>query len=105
MTEKETDLSDESRVREAEDAAGTEAGRIGGRSGMESLKEAERSSAEHGGGVAEGFEEAEALLEDQAAHGDPLVDPSRDASQPEAEEESAVHGEADHIDSTEKDDD
>jgi hypothetical protein len=101
----ESPAGDDSLIREEEEAAGSEAADIGGRSGMEGMKEAERSSAEHGGGVAEGFEEAEALLEDQAAHGDPLVNPSRDASGPEPEEDPAVHGEADHIDSTEKDDD
>jgi hypothetical protein len=91
-------------VREAEDAAAAEAAGIGGRSGMEDMDEAKRASAEHGGGEAEGFEEAEKLLEDQATHGDPAVDPLRDAPQPEAEEDPAVHGEADGVDSSERED-
>jgi hypothetical protein len=84
-------------VREEEEAAAAEARRIGGRSGMEGMDPAERASAEHGGGEAEGFEEAEGLLEEQATHGDPSVDPLRDAPAPEAEEQPAVYGEADEI--------
>jgi hypothetical protein len=95
--------ADDERIREEEDAAATEAAGIGGRSGMEGMEESERATAEHGGGEAEGFEEAEKLLEDQASHGDPLVDPLRDAPKPEAEEDRAVHGEADAIESTETD--
>lgn len=85
-------------VREEEEAAAAEARRIGGRSGMEGMDPAERASAEHGGGEAEGFEEAEDLLEEQATHGDPSVDPHRDAPAPEAEEQNAVYGEADEVD-------
>src|SRR5215213_11219144 len=48
-------------VESEEDAAAAEAARIGGRSGMEGMDEAKRASAEHGGGEAEGFEEAEEL--------------------------------------------
>lgn len=96
---------DRDTVREEEEAAAAEARRIGGRSGMEGMDEAERASAEHGGGEAEGFEEAEALLEEQAAHGDPSVDPLRDAAEPEADDPPAVYGEADEIESTETEDD
>lgn len=85
-------------VREEEEAAAAEARRIGGRSGMEGMDPAERASAEHGGGEAEGFEEAEDLLEEQATHGDASVDPLRDAPAPEAEEQVAVYGEADEVD-------
>jgi hypothetical protein len=85
-------------VREEEEAAAAEARRIGGRSGMEGMDPAERASAEHGGGEAEGFEEAEELLEEQATHGDSSVDPLRDAPAPEAEEQVAVYGEADEVD-------
>lgn len=84
-------------VREEEEAAAAEARRIGGRSGMEGMDPAERASAEHGGGEREGFEEAEELLEEQATHGDTSVDPLRDAPAPEAERETAVHGEADEV--------
>jgi hypothetical protein len=92
---------DRDRIREEEDAAATEARQIGGRSGMEGMDEAERAAAEHGGGEAEGFEEAEELLEEQASHGDPAVDPLEDAFDPEVDEELAEYGEADEIESTE----
>ena len=97
--------SDEELLEEQEDAAAAEAARIGGRSGMEGMDEAERGPAEHGGGVSEGFEEAEELLEDQAAHGDPLVNPLTDAPEAEAEEDPGVYGEADEVESTETDKD
>jgi hypothetical protein len=89
------DERDERVLREEEDAAAAEARQIGGRSGMEGMDEAKRASAEHGGGESEGFEEAEKLLEEQATHGDPLVDPLRDAPKVEEEESPAVYGEAD----------
>ena len=92
-------------LEQEEAAAAAEAARIGGRSGMENMDEAERSSAEHGGGESEGFEEAEELLEDQAAHGDPLVNPLRDAPEAEAEADPGVYGEADELESTEIDED
>ncbi|HEX8688654.1 MAG TPA: hypothetical protein VF729_00245 [Solirubrobacterales bacterium] len=99
-------MDDERRtISEEEEAAAAEAGRIGGRSGMEGMDEAERASAEHGGGEAEGFEEAEALLEEQASHGDPAVDPLALAPEPEIDEELAEFGEADEIESTETRDD
>jgi hypothetical protein len=91
--------------REEEEAAAAEAARIGGRSGMEGMDEAERSAAEHGGGEAEGFEESEQLLEEQATHGDPGVDPLGDAPEVEEEPDPATHGEADHVDSSEADED
>jgi hypothetical protein len=96
---------DRGTIREEEEAAAAEARRIGGRSGMEGMDEAERASAEHGGGESEGFEEAEQLLEEQATHGDPSVDPLRDAPATEADEDLAVYGEADDVDSTETEED
>jgi hypothetical protein len=92
---------DRNTIREEEEAAAAEARRIGGRSGMEGMDEAERAAAEHGGGEAEGFEEAEQMLEEQATHGDPAVDPLADASAPEADEELAEYGEADEFESSE----
>jgi hypothetical protein len=94
---------DEGLIREEEDIAAAEAARIGGRSGMEGMDEAERASAEHGGGESEGFEEAEQLLEEQATHGETAVDPLADAPEPEAEADPGVYGEADEVDSTETD--
>lgn len=96
---------DDKRVREEEESAAAEAARIGGRSGMEGMDEAERASAEHGGGESEGFEEAEELLEEQASHGDPAVNPLTDAGEAEAERDPGVYGEADEVESTETDED
>jgi hypothetical protein len=98
----ESPAGDDELISKEEEAAGGEAARIGGRSGMEDMEEAKRSAAEHGGGEAEGFEQAEELLEGQATHGDPAIDPLRDAPAVEEEEDPAVHGEADEVDSTEK---
>ncbi|MGH2975686.1 MAG: hypothetical protein ACRDLL_12570 [Solirubrobacterales bacterium] len=92
---------DEREVREEEEAAAAEAAKIGGRSGMEGMDEAERASAEHGGGEAEGFEEAEQLLEEEASHGDAHGDPLRDAGAVEEELDPATYGDSDEVDSTE----
>lgn len=99
------DDREERMERAEEDAAAAEAANIGGRSGMEGRDEAERPGAESGEGESEGFEEAEELLEEQATHGDPAVDPQRDAPEAEAEQNPATYGEADEIDSTETEDD
>lgn len=96
---------DERQVSEEEAAAATEAAGIGGRSGMEGMEEAERATAEHGGGEAEGFEEAEKLLTEQATHEASTVDPLRDAGSPEQERSPAEYGEADQVDSSETRDD
>jgi hypothetical protein len=88
---------DDPLVDEEEDAAAAEAARIGGRSGMEGMDEAARSAAEHGGGESEGFEEAEALLEERATHAGPGSDPLRDAPNVEPEEDPATYGEADEV--------
>ena len=74
-------------VREEAEAAAAEARRVGGRSGMEGMDEAERAAAEHGGGESEGFEEAEQLLEQHATHGDSSTDPLGDASRVEDSED------------------
>ncbi len=96
--------SEEARVREEEAAAAREAGEIGGESGMEDMDPAERASAEHGGGVAEGFEQAEQRLEEEATTDHAGGDPLRDAGETE-EPGGAVptHGEPDEVDSTETD--
>ena len=72
---------------------------------MEEMDEAERATAEHGGGESEGFEEAEELLEEQAAHGEPGANPLTDVSAPEAEPDPGVYGEADEVESTETEED
>jgi hypothetical protein len=63
--------------RDEEDEAAAEAGAIGGRVSSEGLTEAEleageayRAVNEAGGGESEGFELAEAELEEHASHGD-----------------------------------
>jgi len=72
---------------------------------MEGMDPAERASAEHGNGQAEGFEEAENLLKDQAEHGDPLVNPLTDRQAAEEEPDPGTYGEADHVESAETDED
>lgn len=51
-------------------AAAQEAARIGGRAGDEDVDPAERPVREAGGGEAEGFEETEKRLIENASHGD-----------------------------------
>jgi hypothetical protein len=97
--------NDDELIRAEEEAAAAEAQRIGGRSGMEEMDEAERAAAEHGGGEAEGFEESEELLEEQASHGDPSVNPLGEMSEIEAEEELGTFAEPDEIESTETEED
>jgi hypothetical protein len=52
------------------EAARAEAAAIGGVAGDENLDPAERPVLEGGGGVAEGFEQAEDALVEHASHGD-----------------------------------
>lgn len=52
------------------EAARAEAGAIGGVAGDEDLDPADRPVIEAGGGVAEGFEQAEEQLVEHASHGD-----------------------------------
>jgi hypothetical protein len=93
----------ENKVDREEEAAAAEAGAIGGRAGDEDLDDAERPLAEGGEGVAEGFEQAEADLVENATHGDGEADPLDQAGEREASPDPAVHGEADEVDSTEDD--
>ena len=60
---------------------------------------------EAGGGEAEGFEQAEAALIENATHGDGEGDPADDAFEPEDDRATADYGEADHETSTALDDD
>jgi hypothetical protein len=86
--------------REESEAAG-EAADVGGRSGMEDVPEDERPLAESGQGEAEGFEQAEELLEERATHQDDHGGPLRDRPDPEGPGPRPSHGEPDHVDSTE----
>ena len=84
-------------VREEEAAAAAAAAGIGGTAGDEDdFDPAMRPVYEAGGGVAEGFEQAEADLVDNAQHGDGRGDPLSDAFRPEAESDraSVSYGEA-----------
>jgi len=83
------------------DAAAAEAGNVGGPGADQDLDPAERATAEHGGGEAEGFEQAERELIEHASHGDPAPDPSTLVSEEEAHPEPE-HGEADHERSSER---
>jgi hypothetical protein len=92
------------RVAEEEAAAAAQAGRIGGIAGDEDDFEPEmRPVYEAGGGVAEGFEQAEGDLIENAQHGDGRGEPEIDAFTPEAESDrgTAVYGEPDEEDTTE----
>lgn len=97
---KNTSDSDESFVREQEEAAGAEAGRIGGQGSDEEMDPAMRPLAEAGQGESEGFEDAEAELIEHASHGDPGPDPMNMAGKPEGSGGAgATYGEADHEES------
>ena len=66
--------------------------------------EARRPLEESGQGEAEGFEQAEAELIENASHGDGEGDPLADAGEPEVNPDPATHGEADHVHSTDDED-
>ena len=96
MTEHGPDDSDI--VREEEAAAAASAGRIGGTAGDEDdFDPAMRPVYEAGGGEAEGFEQAEADLVENAQHGDGRGNPESDAFSGETERDrsGAEYGEAD----------
>ncbi|MGI8460218.1 MAG: hypothetical protein ACR2OC_01085 [Solirubrobacterales bacterium] len=91
------------------DAAAKEAGAIGGKVSAdrpdpgsdEPADPAEHAVLEGGGGVSEGFEQAEGDLIEHASHGDPAPDPTTQISD-EAEGDDAEHGAADHERSSER---
>ncbi len=91
-------------VEREEAAAAEEAGRIGGRSGMENVPEEERPLAESGQGESEGFEQAEDLLEARATHADDRGGALKDRPDPEEPGgQRAVYADADSVESTETD--
>ena len=104
MTEHEENESvDPDRLAEQEAAAAAaEAASIGGPPPDDDLDPAERPVVEAGGGVAEGFEQAEEQLVEKATHASPGGDPADAAftPEPEGDRSTAVHGEADEIDPT-----
>jgi hypothetical protein len=89
---------DDDLIREEEAAAGSDAAKIGGRAGdEEDFDPAMRPVYEAGGGEAEGFEQAEADLVENASHGSGRGDPEADAFSGEAESDlsGAEYGEPD----------
>lgn len=89
--------------RREEEAARREAGGIGGPAPEPEGDEASRPVEEAGGGEAEGFEQAERELVEQAQHGENRWDPETGAFTPEVESDNAnaVYGEPDEVDPTE----
>lgn len=89
---------------EDHDPANADPGAIGGRKPDDGVDEAQRPVIEHGGGQAEGFEQAEQALIDAAEHSDYPRDPARNAYEVahEARYDKAARGDADSIHSTEK---
>ena len=92
------ETNDEPLVGEQEEAAAAEAGAIGGDPGHQNPDPAQQAADEGGGGVAEGFEQAEEALIENATHGDGTADPEADAidnEHVEAERSTAEYGEPD----------
>jgi hypothetical protein len=95
---------DDDLISEEEAAAAADAARIGGRAGDEDdFDPAMRPVYEAGGGEAEGFEQAEADLVENASHGDGHGDPETDAfaGEVESDRSGAAYGEPDEVDTTE----
>lgn len=96
---------DDPLVAEEEAAAAREAAGLGGRAHEYSDHNPAMAPVwEAGGGEAEGFEESEEELIDNAEHGDHAPDPYNQAFRPEAESDrsGADYGEADHEHTTER---
>jgi hypothetical protein len=91
--------ADDPLVAEEEAAAAAEAGSIGGPALHDAEDPAFEAAYEAGGGESEGFEISERELEENASHGGGRGDPLSDAFTPEveADEATAVDGEADEI--------
>ena len=92
---------DELRVRAEEKAAEAEAGDIGGEGSGEDLDPADRAVREGGGGEAEGFEDAEKQLIENAAHGEGNPLPDAFSGEEESDLSGAEYGEPDEVDPTE----
>jgi hypothetical protein len=86
---------DEDYVRAEEEQAAAEAGAIGGHGSNEDLDPAERAVREGGGGVAEGFEDAEEELIENvgSGEGNPLADEF--SGEEESDLSGAEYGEPD----------
>jgi hypothetical protein len=106
MTPEERPPDDERFVDEEADEAAAEAARIGGRRPEDDVDESDRPLEEAGEGEAEGFEDAERELAEHATHGDPAPDPSVVAGEEDeqAEEATIEYADADHFESSERED-
>ena len=93
---------DELRVRAEEQAAEADAGDIGGEGSNEELDPAERVVREGGGGEAEGFEDAEDKLVENAGHGEGNPLPDEFSGETESDLSGAEYGEADEVDSPDR---
>jgi hypothetical protein len=89
---------DELRVRAEEKEAAAEAGDIGGEGSKEELDPADRAVREAGGGEAEGFEQAEEKLIENAGHGEGNPLPDEFEGEIESDLSGAEYGEADEAD-------
>ena len=91
---------------EAERQAGQEAAQIGGPGAEQNFPPSQRAVREAGGGEAEGFEEAEAELIENASHSDqtpPEIILQRQITpEKESDRAGAEAGEADHQHSSQK---
>ena len=87
-------LADRKLVKEEAEAAADEAAQIGGDAPVESDDPAQQPLIESGQGESEGFELAEARLQNIASHGDEHRFPDRDV-RPAEEREDVERGEAD----------
>lgn len=102
------ETNDETRdplVDEQEDAAAAEAAAIGGEVGSDSDDPAMQPVEEAGGGVEEGFEQAERDLVENASHGDGAGNPEADAidnENVEVERSTVEYGEADELDNPDR---
>ena len=88
-------------VEDHEAAAAAEAAAIGGDPGTDVGDPAMQPVEEAGGGVAEGFEQAEADLIENASHGDGAGNPEADAIDNEhvdSQRSTAEYGEPDELD-------
>ena len=88
-------------IEEQEEAAAAEAAGIGGANPAPDTDPAARPVEEAGGGVAEGFEQAEEALVRQASHEDPGTSPTQEQFSSEEEDAPLVAGEPDEVDPTE----
>ncbi len=88
---------------EESDAAATEAARIGGLVGEVGVDPAQRAVIEAGGGVSEGFEQAELALIDHASHGDQRAAHAilHDRGRPEEQSVMREDSDSDHAHSSE----